>query len=180
VFTDPDRGLNLAELAITLPAHSAVVYRHFGAKDRWSIANKILKICQTRNAILLIGADPELAQRCGAAGVHVPERMIQQLPHIKSTYRFRLISAAAHSVRAARTALALGADQVVLSSVFVSTSASANVPLGVCRFALAVKQINGPVIALGGIHVKNVGKLTGMTQGIALVTAANPKPLAKI
>lgn len=173
VFTDPKRSPDLLHLAANLPPGSGLVYRHFGAKDRFEIAGQLSHLCQVRKLIFLIGDDPALALAVGADGVHLPERALGALPRIRARYGFSLISTAAHSVRAARAGLAAGANWVVLSSVFASTSPSAGKPLGLCRFGLAHQKVAGPVMALGGITRINVARLQGLSQGIALVSAAN-------
>ncbi len=173
VFTDPKRSPDLIQLANNLPPGSGLVYRHFGAVDRTTKAKQLAEVCHARNLVFLIGNDPALAWAVGADGAHMPEDRVGALPRIRARYRFSLISAAAHSVRAARAGLASGADFVVLSSVFTSSSPSASCPLGVCRFGLAAQQISGPVMALGGMKRTNVARLHGLGQGVALVSAAN-------
>ncbi|VAV88320.1 Thiamin-phosphate pyrophosphorylase [hydrothermal vent metagenome] len=175
VFTDPVRNPDVVALAKVLPAKTALVYRHFGASERYQLAEQAAQICQTRNVVFILGADVALAQTIGADGVHLPETMIRHLPLIRAKTRFGLISAAAHSISAANTALGLGADQVVLSPVFASFSPSAGQPMGKSGFALATKTIAGPVIALGGINHSNVKKLRGICAGIALVSGVETK-----
>jgi thiamine-phosphate pyrophosphorylase len=82
------------------------------------------------------------------------------------------VTAAAHSLRAARGALALGADAVVVSAVFPSRSASAGAPLGPLRLAALARAAGGPVYALGGIRNENARRLAGLRlAGLAAVDA---------
>ncbi len=75
-LTDPARTPDPLRIAARLPRASAVVYRHFGAPDRVRTARRLAELCQRRGLVLLIAADPALAERVGAAGVHWPERLL--------------------------------------------------------------------------------------------------------
>src|SRR5690242_9318436 len=75
-FTDPERTPHPEAIAQTLPEETAVVYRHFGAPQRVRVAHRLAAICRSRRLALLIAADPDLAERVGAAGVHWPERKL--------------------------------------------------------------------------------------------------------
>lgn len=122
--------------------------------------------------MLLVGADAALAAHIGAAGVHLPERLAKSATRLKAARTGWVVTAAAHSPRAARSALAAGADAVVVSTVFESRSASAGRPMGPIRLARLTQAIGGPVYALGGITNKNARRLAGLRLvGLAAVDA---------
>lgn len=169
-FTDPDRSGDLAALTRRLPRGSALVYRSFGAADAEAVAWRLRQIAWRRGLKLLVGADPALARRVKADGVHVPERLASTLPALRS--RQWLLTAAAHSPMAARRALRLGADAVVMSPALPSHSPSAGAPIGLLRLALAVRRLRAPAYALGGIRGNNAARVaaTGVV-GLAAVEA---------
>ena len=69
-------------------------------------------------------------------------------------------------MRAAR----LGADAVVVSTIFESRSPSAGRPIGPVRLAALVRRIPAPVYALGGLNVKNARRLSATgVAGLAMV-----------
>ncbi len=173
VFSDPVRNPANLELVAQIPVGAGLVYRHFGAKDRKITAQKLAKACAQKGVVVLIGADADLAYAVGADGVHLPQRMIGALPRIRHRFSFSIISAAAHTVCAARRALALGADFVIVSPVFSSNSPSAGRALGLVRFGAMVQKIDGPVLALGGINLSNAKHVLPHTMGIAVVSAGN-------
>ncbi len=162
-FTDPQRTPDPLKIAARLPKGAAVVYRHFGAKDREKTAFQLAALCRGRGLILLIGADPALARRVGA-GVHWPERL---MPGAKCTHR--LETAAAHSPAALARAARAGMDAAVLSPVFPSQSKSAGRTLGPLRAGILSRRAILPVIALGGINARNITRLCG--RGFAGVAA---------
>jgi thiamine-phosphate pyrophosphorylase len=170
VFTDPARTPDPEALARRLPAGAALVYRAFGAVDAEVVGRRLLKIGRARRARLLVGADAGLAARIGADGVHLPERAAVQARRLKAQRPHWLVTAAAHSVWAARCALAAGADAAVVSAVFPSRSPSAGRPIGVSRLALIARQAGLPIYALGGVNDRTAAQLKDLSlAGLAAV-----------
>lgn len=163
-FTDPLRTPNPEAAAARLPRGSAIVYRAFGASDAEAVARRLKAIARRRGLKLLIGADEALAARVSADGVHLPERLASRAARIRSKHPDWLITAAAHSSRAARGRV----DAVVVSAIFPSNSPSAGKPLGAMRLAQIVRLARSPVYALGGVNHTTAARLlaTGVV-GIA-------------
>lgn len=154
-FTDPERTPDPCAIAAALPAGSAVVYRHFGAADRRRVALRLQRLCARRRLRLLIGADPDLAQQVGAAGVHLPERMAAAVVALRQSRPDWIVSAAAHSGAAAL----MPASAIVLSPVYASRSASAGRPISLDRAARIARASPSPVIALGGVTLARMTKI---------------------
>jgi thiamine-phosphate pyrophosphorylase len=167
-FTDPQRSGDLEALARRLPCGAALVYRSFGAADALATARRLRRITWRRGVMLVIGGDAALARRVHADGVHLPERMMGRIrPRHPG-----LLTIAAHGPAAARRALALGADAVVLSAILQSESPSAGKPLGVLKLARIAGSLEGALYALGGIKGSNAARVaaTGVA-GLAAVGA---------
>ncbi len=165
LFSDPERMPGLVAAARRLPPGSAVIYRHFGAPGRQHTAHALAALCRRRRLILLIAADPELAARVGADGVHWPEG---RLPTARATPG--LVTTAAHSASALARAYSMGADAAILSPVFAARSGRA--PLGLFRAGQLARTAPLPVIALGGVNQDNARLLAGRGfSGIAAVGA---------
>jgi thiamine-phosphate pyrophosphorylase len=169
-FTDPIRTPDPEAIAARLPRGAAIVFRAFGAADAEARGRRLRAIARARGLILLVGADAGLATRLGADGLHLPERLAHRARRLKAAHPGWIVTAAAHSARAARRGLAAGADAVVVSTVFASRSASAGRPMGPVRLALLVRGVNGAVYGLGGIDNKKARLLkdTGLA-GVAAV-----------
>ena len=163
-FTDPVRTPDPEAVAARLPRGSAIVYRAFGAPDARAVALRLKAIARRRGLRLLIGADEALAAKVGADGLHLPERLAARAPRIRARRPTWLITAAAHSPRAARAPV----DAVVVSAIFPSGSPSAGRPLGPRRLAQIVRLSGRPVYALGGVNQTTAARLlaTGIV-GIA-------------
>lgn len=171
-FTDPERTPAPWRTAERLPEGCGVVFRAFGAADAPETGERLSAVCADRGLILLVGADAALARRLGAAGVHLPERLISAGPRLREEEPGWILTVAAHGPGALAAAAAAGADAAVLSPVFASRSPSAGEPLGGGRFEALVAAARLPVYALGGIDVNNAPELLGSGAcGIAVVSA---------
>lgn len=144
-----------------------MIYRHFGAADRARVAQKLARTCRSRGLPLLIAADPDLARRVGADGVHWPERL---LPRARDG--FSLVTASAHSAAGAAAAMAAGVDACLLGPVFPTRSGAGRDPLGLFRASQIARTASVPVIALGGVNAETSRRLAGRGfAGIAAVDA---------
>ena len=169
-FTDPARTPHPESIAATLPRGSGVVFRAFGAADAQARGLRLRRIADQCGLLLFVGADEGLARTLSADGVHLPERLAGRAPRLKAAHPSWIVTAAAHSPMAARRGLAWGADAVVVSAAFPSSSPSAGWALGPIRLALLTRAAHGPVYALGGINNKTARLLrsTGLV-GLAAV-----------
>lgn len=165
-LTDPARTPDPVAIVKLLPRETAVIYRHFGAFERARIAERLAGICRSRGLSLLIAADPELAKRVGANGVHWPE---VRFPAQRDP--FPLVTASAHSAESLARATAFGADACILAPVFPTRSASGNRPLGLFRASQIARAADVPTIALGGVNANTAAQLIG--RGFAGVAAVD-------
>lgn len=166
--TDPARTPDPTAIARGLPAGSGIIYRHFGAADREDVAKALAGICGRCRLAFLVAADPGLAAKVGADGVHWPFRLRQGAR--KWQTRFALQTVSAHCGRELRIADRLPVDGVLLSTVFASRSPSAGPALGALRFRRLGREAWLPVYALGGVTPENAGRVTG-AGGFAAVDA---------
>ena len=175
LMTDDERLADPFPAARALPAGSAIILRHYGAPERASLARRLAEVARRRGLLLLVGEDPALARRVGAAGVHLPERAIGRAGMVR-WHRDWLITAAAHSQTALRAAAAAGADAALLSPIFATASHPGARPLGLHRFAALARQSPLPVYALGGIDRARAQLLQGSgAVGIAGIGGLIPE-----
>lgn len=167
LFTDPARLPDPEAAVQRLPRGAAVVYRHFGARDQFKVARRLATACHRRGLVLLVAADPGLAERVDADGVHWPERL---LPPARGCQQ--IVTAAAHSAEAVTQALAVGVDCCVLGPLFATRSSSGRRPLGLFRASQIARAAPGKIIGLGGVTAENARLLAGRGfAGIAAVSA---------
>lgn len=170
-LTDPARTPDPCRVARGLPKGFGVIYRHFGAQGRLETAISLARICRARRLALLIAADPALAMRVGADGVHWPHRMRQRARKWRG--RFDLQTVSAHSGRELRAVAGSPVDAALLSTVFASSSASAGRAMGALKFRLLARGAGLPVYALGGITPDNA-ESAAKAAGFAAVEGMRP------
>jgi thiamine-phosphate pyrophosphorylase len=149
-----------------------VIYRAFGDPQAVRKGRRLMRLAHRRGLLVLVGADPSLAARIGADGVHLPERGAMSAPGVKRARPTWVVTAAAHSKAAIIRARRCDADAVFVSPVFPSASPSAGRALGALRFAALARGAGMPVYALGGVSARTVGRLTHSgVAGVAAVEA---------
>ena len=171
-FTDPARVAHPEAVAERLPRGTGIVFRAFGAGDAVEQGRRLRALADARGLLLLAGARPGLAEGIGADGLHMPERLVGEIPRLRAEHGRYLITVAAHDAAAVQDAERSGADAVIVSPVFPSSSPSAGQPLGVEGLKALVAATPLPVYALGGVRARTVTRLIGSgIAGIAAVEA---------
>ncbi|MBF0097780.1 MAG: thiamine phosphate synthase [Magnetococcales bacterium] len=173
LITDPSLGPLLPERVAAALAggvrHLLVRHKDANANTLLTLAQTLQPITQQHGAVLLIHDRLDIALALQAAGIHLPENGLptrvarRLLPH-------GIIGRSCHSVAHAQQALQEGADYVTLSPVFATRSHPQAKPLGLEQFRLWREQINGPVLALGGVTPANAPLLRQAgADGVALM-----------
>ncbi len=147
-FTDPRRIENPLDVVRRLPAGCAVIYRHFGNPEH---AEALRALTRTQNRQLLIGNDPELAQKIGADGVHFSRDARLTGPRDWRAKRPDGIITMAGLKEGAYLAPLDSLDALFISSLFPSRSPSAGTPIGPHALKDRAARLPVPVFALGGI-----------------------------
>ncbi|MGB8275676.1 MAG: thiamine phosphate synthase [Alphaproteobacteria bacterium] len=154
LVTDEDRLPEPLGTAARLPKGSALILRHRDRRRRRALALRLSGLCRERGLVLLVADDPTLAHDVDA-GLHLSERRLLGPVHRgtggPARQRGRLLTAAAHSMRALVLAARRGVGAVLLSPVFETASHPGRRPLGPCRFAALARRSPVPVYALGGL-----------------------------
>ena len=167
-MTDDARLPDARAAASALPPASLVIVRARDAKKRAERALSLRPIARKRGLLLLIADDPALARVLGVHGVHLPEARARQAAHLRAQNPGFLITASAHSLRAA---LSIShADAILLSPVFATQSHRGAPALTPARARLIARGLKTPVFALGGITAQNALLLSGFS-GIAAIGA---------
>lgn len=160
-FTDPERTPDPVAIAARLPRGAGIVFRGFGRPDAGAVARDLAMMADEAKLNLLIGLDADLAERCGAQGVHLPERALAQGRALRARHPDWLLTGAAHGPEGLAAAREAELDAAVLSPVFASASPSAGPALGVERFSALAAAAGLPVYALGGITGETASALEG-------------------
>lgn len=169
-LTDPVRTPDVAAFAQGLPDRCALIYRHFGRPERFAEAALLAGIAREKQLVLLIAADPALAEACDADGVHWPVRLSGQARKWQRSRAGRILTMSAHNRIELAIAEKTGADAALLSPVFATRSHDGSPPLGAIRASVLARSCALPVYALGGITADTARRLSGSGfSGIAAI-----------
>jgi thiamine-phosphate pyrophosphorylase len=172
LMTDAARGGDIAAAMRALPRGAGVIFRHYEAQDREALARNMRALARERGLAFLVAGDIALAVRLRADGFHAPEALVHRIPAARRALPGGLVTAAAHGWRGLVAARRHGADAVVLSPVFATTSHPGAPALGPVRFAALASAAGLPVFALGGIDDGTAQRLAGMrVAGFAAIGA---------
>lgn len=168
--TDPDRTPDPAAVAARLPQGCGVVYRAFGAADALAVGRSLAAVARERGLVLLVGADPELADAVGADGLHLPERDLARAPALRRARPDWRCTGAVHGRDALAAAEAAGVDAVLVSPVFPTRSAAARPPIGAEAFERWARETSVPLYALGGVTAETAVRVPS-ARGLAALDA---------
>jgi thiamine-phosphate pyrophosphorylase len=175
LMTDENRLADPVTAAGALPRGSAIILRHTDAETRARLAFALARTASRQGLILLIAADPALAMRVGAGGLHLPESRFNEAAHWKALRPRWLVTVAAHSSRALSRAASFRADAGLLAPAFPTQSHKERASIGVARFRLMAAGASLPVYALGGVNAQNVAMLRGARlTGVAAIEGLVP------
>jgi len=123
-------------------------------------------------ALLLVDDRCDVAQACGADGVHLPE---SGLPTSMARWilgRHALVGRSVHDVDAAQQAERDGADLVQFGPVFATSSKPDAKPVGIKALREVASSISIPVLAVGGITPENAAQvIEAGASGVAVISA---------
>jgi thiamine-phosphate pyrophosphorylase len=158
-LTDRRRLPEPEQVIEALPSGTAVIYRDYDDPRRSGVAKVLADLCRRRDLIFFVGGDAKLAADSGAAGLHLPGRMLGEEVEGGGL----LLTAACHSARDLDRARTIGASAAFLSPAFATASHPGAPPLGVDRFKRLAAASPIAVLALGGVDEANAFHLAGPT-----------------
>ena len=125
-----------------------------------ALTQKTVELALDTGCRILVNGRLDIALAGGAHGIHLPSGgpgitdLKQYLP------KGFLVGSSVHSLREARRAGDAGADYVLLSPIFhTSSKAGYGNPLGLRCLARACAALNVPILGLGGIRRADVGRV---------------------
>ncbi len=128
-------------------------------KDMIKEAKKLRKICESK-AIFLINDYLDIALECNADGVHIGQDDISYKNARTLLGKDKIIGLTVHSLKEAIEAEKLGVDYIGLAPIFkTGTKEDARDPIGIDVLKTVRKNINLPIVAVGGINKNNVKEI---------------------
>lgn len=147
------------------------------ALEVYEEARELLAEAVRRGKGLLINDRVDVALAVGAQGVHLARKSLPPAVVRRLLGPKRLVGVSVHSLDEARAAESAGADYVTFGHVFATSSKPGLPPRGLDELSAVVEGVDIPVLAIGGIHPRNVRAVleTGCA-GVAVISAILQAP----
>ncbi len=132
----------------------------------------IKELCHQYHVPFFINDHVDIAIQCGADGIHVGQEDMAVGAVRALVGEDMMIGVSVHTVEEAVEAVKNGADCLGVGAIF-STSTKHNAKVLPLQTLSAIcHAVDIPVVAIGGLHKKNISQLAGTgADGVALVSA---------
>jgi len=164
----------LAEHAIAGGADT-IQYRQKSGSTREMIKTviRMVAICRGAGVPLIVNDRVDVAVAGDADGVHLGQEDLPVAVARKLLGEDRIIGVTAKTPDLIREGLAAGADYVGYGPIYLTGSkGDAGKVKGLAGLRDIVKQVDAPVVAIGGIDASTVGEVIGAgAVGLALISA---------
>jgi len=148
------------------------------------LTSRAVSITQGTATRVLVNDRADIAAGAGADGVHLTTQSLEAAVVRQAFGERLLIGSSTHSIEEARTARDAGADFIVFGPVFESPAKKKyGPPVGLQALSGVARELAPfPVIALGGISIKNATQcLRAGASGIAGISLfSKPEGLANV
>ena len=132
----------------------------------------VQSVCQKHHVPLIINDDVELCKEIDADGVHIGQDDLNLKEARKILGEDKIIGVSARTVEEAIRAKENGADYLGVGAMFTTTTKLDAKSVTVDRLSEIKKEVNLPIVAIGGLTLDNIDKLKQYNiDGYAVVSA---------
>lgn len=125
-------------------------------REMYEESIRLMGIAKKFGAALIVNDHPDIALAADADGVHLGQDDLPVKEARKIMGKNRIIGISTHTVEQARNAGRDGADYIGFGPVFHTTTKDAGRPMGIEMLREIKRQVQIPVIAIGGINAENI------------------------
>jgi thiamine-phosphate pyrophosphorylase len=184
LVTEPRRGPDQLLHAVALALDGGVDCvqlrdKSASAATLYAQASQLLAVTRQHGARLAVNDRLDVALAAGADGVHLAAQSLPVPAAVRLAAGRLLVGCSVHSLEAATTAAAGGADYVTFGHVFPTSTHPGVPPRGLDQLSQIVQAVDVPVLAIGGITADNLDEVlaTGCA-GVAVISAilSDPDP----
>lgn len=135
-------------------------------------AIEIQELCRKYKIPFVVNDNVEIALQMGADGVHVGQSDMEAGNVREKLGPDKIIGVSAQTVEQALLAQEAGADYLGVGAVFPTGSKADAEDVSLDELKAICQAVDIPVVAIGGISIDNVCKLTGSgIDGVAVISA---------
>ncbi len=135
-------------------------------------ALKMREITSQQNATFIVNDYIDIALAADADGVHLGQNDMPVTEARKLMGKKRIIGISTHNLRQALLAENEGADYIGFGPIFATSTKDAGRPRGIRALEKIRKQVNIPIVAIGGISSDNIRQvLNAGADSVAVASA---------
>jgi thiamine-phosphate pyrophosphorylase len=135
-------------------------------------AEPFRRACEEHGALFVLNDRPDLAEACGADGVHVGQEDTSLAEARLLVGPERLVGVSTHGREEMVEAVRGGADYIGVGTIFATPTKPDNGAVGTELVRVASEVARLPWFAIGGIELANVAEVAGAgAWGVAVVRA---------
>jgi len=139
--------------------------------DLLFLAHQMRTVTQGKT-LFLVNGPVDVALSASADGIQMGEESIPIKAVRRSSQDRLLIGRSVHSKEGAQNAEALGADFLIVGTIFPTASKSGVAPAGLQLLSQIAKAVTIPFLAIGGVNKQNVAQVMEQgCSGVAVISA---------
>jgi thiamine-phosphate pyrophosphorylase len=174
---------NVSDVKSALKAGVKMVqYREKNKSTRQMLEEAMVLRLICKDIVFLVNDRLDIALAVGADGVHLGQDDMPLPIARKMLGKKKVIGVTVHNLKEALLAQKQGADYLGVSPIFATkTKSDAGKPIGIKRLKEIEKRVKIPIIALGGITLKNARSVinTGVDSISAISSVVSSKSVFK-
>jgi thiamine-phosphate pyrophosphorylase len=143
-----------------------------GIRDFISAAGEIRELCEDNNVLFIVNDSLEVALAVDADGLHVGRDDLPVATARRLLPMDRILGASARTISEARKAQLEGADYIGVGAMYATTTKSGAAVAGPERIGEIKREVDIPVVAIGGINEENLGTVMKAGADAAAVISA--------
>lgn len=152
--------------------------RNLPAGELYELGRRLRRLTREAGAALVVNDRADVALAVGADGVHLGEAGLP-VGVARDLLGERLVGRSVHALPGAVEAEAVGADYLVVGTIFPSESHPGGPAAGPCLVKRIRQRTRAPLVGIGGITAENASQVIAAgASGVAVIRAilADPFP----
>jgi len=169
-------GRNHVEAAIQVIKAGAEIIqlrdKEHKKKELIEIAQKVADLCREHGVLFIVNDYLDVALASDADGLHVGEEDLPPFIARILLPRDKILGCSVRTIERAKSAVAEGADHLGVGGMYPTTSKDDNEVIGTAGLRAIRKEVDVPLVAIGGINKDNIAAVMEVGADAAAVISA--------
>lgn len=136
------------------------------------VAIALKQVCSEEGAIFIVNDHVDLAIASDADGLHLGQKDLPLSEALRLLPPGIIVGVSSNNLQEARKAQDMGADYIAVGSIFPTTTKSDARPAGLETLRQIRREIDLPIVAIGGINADNIAEVFRAGANAAAVISA--------